>query len=269
MKRGFARKFGTLVSVHFANALTYRAELFLWTLSGALPLIMAGIYVYWAEELGPDAPMMPAELAQYFLCTFIVRQLTLVWVVWEFENELVQGYLSHYLLQPINPGWRYFCAHVAERTPRIPVLVFLGLLFYTLFPSEISQWRLTVQAVGFGLLAIGLTFLMRFCVQYAFAMLAFWTERAHSVEQLWYLPYLFLSGLLIPIDFLPEGMRAFLYYTPFPYLIDFPSKALMGVLSPSEFLAGCGMTAAWGLIFFLIHRWLWRLGLRHYSAMGA
>jgi ABC-2 type transport system permease protein len=267
--KAFARKFGALVSVNFANALTYRAELLLWTLSGALPLIMAGIYVEWSRQLGDAAPMTPAEHAQYFLCTFIVRQLTLVWVVWEFENELVQGRLSHYLLQPIDPGWRYFCAHVAERVPRIPVLLMLGLMFYALFPTEISAWPITTRAITLGLMAICLTFLMRFCVQYAFAMLAFWTERAHSVEQLWYLPYLFLSGLLIPPDYFPEPMREVLYYTPFPYLIEFPSKVMMGVLSNEEIARGMLATIGWTVIFFFAHRCLWRLGLRKYSAMGA
>jgi len=102
---GFARKMRTLIGVHFANALTYRAELFLWALSGALPLIMAGIWVKFAQD-NADSPLTPEQAAQYFLCTFIVRQLTLVWVVWEFENELVEGYPEHYLLQPLNPGWR-------------------------------------------------------------------------------------------------------------------------------------------------------------------
>ena len=64
--RIFARKFSALVSVNFANALTYRAELLLWTLPGPLPLIMAGIYVEWSRELGDAAPMTPSQHAQYF-----------------------------------------------------------------------------------------------------------------------------------------------------------------------------------------------------------
>ena len=119
-------------------------------------------------------------------------------------------------------------------------------------------------------LAITLTFLMRFCVQYAFAMLAFWTERAHAVEQLWYLPYLFLSGLLIPLDNFPPGLReALLTYTPFPYLIHFPSKVLMGGMAWDAILQGYAITAAWAVIFFGVHQVLWRVGLRKYSAMGA
>jgi len=145
----------------------------------------------------------------------------------------------------------------------------LGTMFYLLFPKEIGAWEFSVSALGLGLLAIVLTFVMRFCVQYAFAMLAFWTERAHSVEQLWYLPYLFLSGLLIPLDALPEAMRDALMWTPFPYLIHFPSMALMGQLTAAEIARGYAMTLGWAVVFFAIYHVLWRAGLRTSSAMGA
>jgi ABC-2 type transport system permease protein len=34
----------------------------------------------------------------------VTRQLTVVWVIWELEKEVVQGYLSPRLLQPLDPG---------------------------------------------------------------------------------------------------------------------------------------------------------------------
>jgi len=255
----------TLLSVHYADVLQYRAEIFLWAISGALPLILAGIWFEQAQQ-NPEAFNLTApELARYFLCTFIVRQLTLVWVVWEFEQDVVQGRLSHYLLQPLDPGWRHFAEHVAERVARVPVLILLGGLFFLLFPE--AMWRPTPDALALGAVAIAATFLMRFTVQYAFAMLAFWTERAHSVERLWYLPYLFVSGLIAPLSEFPPALRTFLYWTPFPYLIDFPAMILMG--RGEDLLQGFAVMAGWTATFFVIHRLLWRAGLRHYSAMGA
>jgi ABC-2 type transport system permease protein len=263
--RAFWRKVRALLSVYYADVLTYRAEIFLWVISGALPLIMAGL---WAElsAQNPEAfSMAPHEYPRYFFCTFVVRQLTLVWVVWEFERDVVEGTLSNYLLQPLDPGWRHFAEHVAERVARLPVLLILGGPFFLLFPE--SAWLPGAGAIGLALAAMTCTFLMRFTVQYAFAMLSFWTERAHSVERLWYLPYLFLSGLIAPVSEFPEAMQSVVRWTPFPYLIDFPARLLMG--READLMHGFLVTLGWTVVFFGIHRLLWRFGLKHYSAMGA
>jgi ABC-type uncharacterized transport system permease subunit len=69
--------------------LEYRAELFLWALSGALPFILMGVWMQ-AAETGQFG-LKSIDFARYFLVAFIVRQINVVWVIWEFEREVVQG----------------------------------------------------------------------------------------------------------------------------------------------------------------------------------
>src|SRR5207253_3239149 len=78
-------------------------------------------------------------------------------------------------------------------------------------------------------LAVVLAFTLRFTIQYTFAMFAFWTERASALENFWLLFYLFLSGLIAPLEVFPEPVRAIVMFTPFPYLIDFPASLLVGL----------------------------------------
>ncbi|MFN4071495.1 MAG: multidrug ABC transporter permease, partial [Thermus caldifontis] len=127
------RKAKTLLSVYLAYMLEYRAELFLWALAGALPLILLGV---WTEAArGGDFPLSPGEFARYFLMVFLVRQATVVWVVWEFERDVVEGRLSFRLLRPLDPFLEHLAAHVAERLARLPFVVLLVLLFFWIFPE--------------------------------------------------------------------------------------------------------------------------------------
>ena len=72
------RKAKTLLAVYLAYMLEYRAELFLWALAGALPLILLGV---WTEAArGGEFALSPGEFARYFLMVFLVRQATVVWV---------------------------------------------------------------------------------------------------------------------------------------------------------------------------------------------
>jgi ABC-2 type transport system permease protein len=117
------------------------------------------------------------------------------------------------------------------------------------------------------LLAIVLSFCLRFTMQYTFALLAFWTERASAVEQFWFLLYTFLSGMIAPLALFPEAVRTAVLWTPFPYLIYFPASILIN--RPDHVLRGFLAMALWWMISFAINRWLWRQGLKQYSGMGA
>ena len=251
------------LSVYYANMVEYRAELILWVLANSMPLIMMGVWIQAAA--GGGFPLSAIDFARYFICVFLIRQLTVVWVVWEFEKEVVEGRLSPRLLQPIDPVWHHVAGHVAERFARMPFTLVLMALFFLLYPQ--AFW---VPSFGGGVLAIAaiiLAFILRFLIQYTFAMFAFWTERATAIEQFWFLFYSFLSGMIAPLNVFPEGVKAVVMWTPFPYLIYFPASLLVGL--PVNVGQGFGVMVAWSALFWVVNRWLWRRGLKHYSGMGA
>jgi ABC-2 type transport system permease protein len=257
------RKLKVLLQAQIALMLEYRAEIFLWALANALPLILMGVWTQAAE--GGSFTLSPQEFARYFLCVFIVRQLSVVWVIWEFEQDVVQGKLSFKLLRPIDPFWEHLMAHLAERITRFPFALALIGLFLLIYPPArfVPQW----DQLLLGILTALAAFMLRFLMQYTFALLCFWTERASAVEEGWFILYLFLSGLIAPLDVFPEAVRQMASLTPFPYLVYFPASILAGI--PVNLLQGFAVLGAWGLLFLLLNRWLWRRGLRQFSGMGA
>ncbi len=261
--RRFFRIAPTLFSVHYAYMLEYRAEIVLWALSGTLPFILMGLWLEASQ--GGDFPLESVDFARYFLAAFIVRQFNVVWVVWEFEKEVVEGKLSMRLLQPLDPVWHHVAAHLAERGARLPFIGVLVLVFFALYPD--AFW---VPTLGQFLLWIGvvlLGFILRFLIQYTFSLLCFWIERANAIEQFWFLFYLFFSGMVAPLEVFPESVRQVVLWTPFPYMIHFPAALLVGL--PVNVLPSLAIMCGWVAIFWIINRWLWRRGLRQYSGMGA
>jgi len=242
--------------------LEYRAEIVLWMLSGILPFILMAIWMN-ASDIVTQG-FSPIDFARYFLAVFITHQLISVWVIWDFEQDVVTGQLSPYLLQPMDPVWRYLAAHISERLSRLPFLITLVIIFFTLYPK--AFWLLSLKEMLVFLLAAHLAFLVRFFIQYSLSMLAFWMERVVALEEVHYLAFLFLSGYVAPLELFPESVRKFIMLTPFPYMVSFPVNVLLGrEISPSGFV----VLGGWFLLFFLLNRLLWRLGLKRYSAMGA
>jgi len=253
----------TLFLTYYAYMLEYRAELFIWLLSNSLPFILMGAWLK-ASENGSFG-LTSLEFIRYFLAVFIVRQFNIVWVIWDFEKELISGQLSHRLLQPIDPFWHHLLHHIAERWARIPMLVVLVVLFFLLYPQ--SFWIPSLSTGLLTILIVAIAFLLRFLIQYTFAMLAFWTERASAIEQIWFLFYTFLSGVIAPLEVFPPLVRDIAMWTPFPYMVYFPSAILVG--NSVNIWQGIGVMAGWMGIAFLINRWLWRKGIKQYSGMGA
>lgn len=252
-----------LLGSQYALMLEYRAEIALWALSGVLPLIMLGVWS--GSGAAAAAGLSPQQLSRYFLAAFVVRQFTVVWLIQVFEDDALQGRLSPFLLQPLSPLWRYLAAHFSEQASRIPFVAVMLLAVGLAAPGLL--WLPSAGALLLGILAILAAFLLRFLLQVLVTTLCFWSERAAALDRLLMIPYLFLSGIVAPLDTFPLAVRRLALATPFPWMVDFPARLLAG--EPVNVALGFGAIAAWCLLLLPIGHWLWRAGLRRYSAMGA
>ena len=252
-----------LLGSQYALMLEYRAEIALWALSGVLPLIMLGVWS--GSGAAAAAGLSPQQLSHYFLAAFVVRQFTVVWLIQVFEDDALQGRLSPLLLQPLSPLWRYLAAHFSEQASRIPFVAVMLLAVGLAAPGLL--WLPSAGALLLGILAIVAAFLLRFLLQVIVTTLCFWSERAAALDRLLMIPYLFLSGLVAPLDTFPPAVRRLALATPFPWMVDFPARLL--AVEPENVALGFGAIAAWCLLLLPICHWLSRAGLRRSSATGA
>jgi len=271
------RKLHAYFLVYYDLSVAYRAEIMLWAVATALPLIMMGV---WTQAAASGSFVMSsAQVARYFIAVYLIRQLTIVWVIYDFEWHVVEGRLSPRLLHPIDPGWSFFIAHFSEQACRLPIVVALVGLCFLIFPEAFlgsdeaggaGPWTPGWGRGLLALLAVYLAFCCRYALQYSLSMLAFWLERVVRVDELFMIPFMFFSGILFPLEEL-RAWSPLLYEiamaTPFPYMLWFPATLLTGGEVP--IVRGFAVLTAWLIVFFIVNRILWRRGLKHYSAMGA
>ena len=262
MSKSFLYKINTLLKIQYSNMLEYRAEIALWAISGIIPFFMLNIWTN--NGLNESINLSKIMLSRYFISAFFVRQFSVVWVVFTFEEDALLGKLSPYLIQPLHPFFRYFAQHLAEQLTRFPFALLIAFVFFILNPE--SFWVPTVKTAIFAGLATFLSFLIQFLMQSVVATFCFWTEKASSIEKLLFIPTLFLSGLLAPVISFPEFVKSWVYFTPFPYLINFPANLLSG--NDTNIISGICMQLIWVFIFFWIFTKTWKSGTKKFTAMG-
>ena len=256
-------KIFTLLKVQYSNMLEYRVEIALWAISGIIPFFMLNIWTN--NNLNESINISDIMLSRYFLCAFFVRQFSVVWVVFSFEEDSLMGKVSPYLIQPLNPFFRYFAQHLAEQITRFPFALIIAFFFFLFNPE--SLWIPNFGILFLSAISTFLSFLIQFLIQSIVACLCFWTEKASSIERLLFIPTLFLSGLLAPVVSFPDYVKSWIYFTPFPYLIDFPANLLSG--NEADLSGGFFMQILWILLLFPIFKKIWLEGTKKYTAMGS
>ena len=256
-------KISTLLKVQYSNMLEYRVEIALWAISGIIPFFMLNIWT--TNNLNESINLSNVMISRYFLSAFFIRQFSVVWVVFTFEEDALSGKISPYIIQPLNPFFRYFSQHIAEQITRLPFALIIAFFFFIFNPESI--WLPNLGILILSISSTFLSFLIQFLMQSIIACLCFWTEKASSIERLLFIPTLFLSGLLSPVISFPEKIKSWIYFTPFPYLIDFPANLLSG--NTTNIIGGFSMQIFWIILFFPLFRKVWIEGTKKFTAMGS
>jgi ABC-2 type transport system permease protein len=116
--------------------------------------------------------------------------------------------------------------------------------------------------------ALLLGFLIGFFFETCMGMVGFWFLEVTSL--LWVVNTVnyFVSGQMFPLDLLSPFWGAVLKAMPFQYLAYFPAVIFLGKVEGPELIQGLLIESAWVLALIALARWLYRRGLRQYSAFG-
>jgi ABC-2 type transport system permease protein len=140
------------------------------------------------------------------------------------------------------------------------VLVSIALVFYRDDVRLSSEWWIYPA----GLLAVLITFLLKFLYSFCISLMAFWETGIPLIGHVQRL----LSGGLVPLTFLPGFLENTSERLPFAYMLYFPTTVLIGRVDPTAYLEGLTIQLLWIAVFAGLAQVIWRRGLRRYVAFG-
>ena len=183
------------------------------------------------------------------------------------SRDIRDGNLKKYLLQPIDMMWYLLSYRGAHKLAYIATVALpYGLLFFLcrdVFDGVPDA--LTLAAYGAALL---LSFVIGFFFEACIGVAGFWLLEVTSLMYIINIINFFVSGQLFPLDLLGPRVVAILQFLPFQYLAYFPAMVFLDKKQGPELIWGLVIELAWAVLFVTLSRWLYRIGLRHYSAYG-
>ena len=255
--------------VNWAEQWQYRANLvmylFYWIVQ---PIVYIAVWTSIADAQGSVKGLTANDFIVYYLTMLIVDQMTSETVFYNFGWKIQEGTLSGELIRPVHPiltnALMNTLAFKALTTlVLIPIWITLSLLFKPVFDSVTwTNLLLTIPALVIG-------FIVNFLITSSITCIAFWTQRVWSLYRLYGIPVALFSGQFVPLQLMPKAIQDIAAYSPFPLFKYFPTQLILGNLSLEEIIRGYAVGLVWIVLAYLLFRFIWKRGLKQFSAVGA
>ena len=263
--------FKRLWLVNWAEQWQYRANLFMyifyWLVS---PIIYLAVWtsIANANVNGNVNGLTANDFITYYMILLIVDQLTSNIIIHIFAYKVQHGTLSAELIKPIHPMLTATLVNdIAFKTLNMFVLTPIWIVLALLFKPDFAS--VSMDGILLSIPALLLGYMINFLMSGALTSLAFWTTRVFSIHEFYYALALLFSGQFVPLQLMPDVIQNIARFLPFQLLIYVPVQIIQGNLNTGEILQGYGAGVIWLAAAFIFFRWVWREGVKRFSAVGA
>lgn len=265
------KKYASFFRIRFIHGLQYRTA----AVSGMITQFIWGIMeilLFRAfYQASPESfPMTFQALSNYVWLQQAFLALYLIWF-WESQlfDSITNGDVAYELCRPVRLYNMWFVRGMAVRLSKavlrcIPVLLFAWLLpapYGLTLPADFRTWFFTI-------LSMTLAFLLVIAFGMIVYMSVFYTISSQGIKLLAASATEFLGGAVIPLPFLPDGIREIVNILPFASAQNVPFRIFGGDLTGREMYISLLLQCFWFITFLLIGRAMEQRALKRVVIQG-
>lgn len=263
------RIYRRLWQVNWAEQWQYRANMIMYLLYWLVsPVVYLAVWTTVAAGQGSVGGLTANDFATYYLALLLIDTLTSDITIHLLAYKVQDGTLSGDLLRPIHPILtNVLVNNLAFKALTFAVLVPIWLVLCLLFQPDFSGVSPLSILMAAPLVALG--FGLSFLLGATITCIAFWTTRVYSLHEFYYALAVLFSGQFVPLTLMPQLVQRVAWLTPFPMTKYVPIEVALGRMPPELIVRHLLVGLVWLGLAAAIFAWVWRHGVRRFSAVGA
>ena len=267
----YARTNWIILRTSIAERLAYRGDFAFATLLRFLPIVTQIFLwnaIYGSTSQRELNSYTYPEMVAYYLLVMVGRAFSsMPGLTTGIARDVRDGTVKKFLTQPVDMLGYLFWHRVAHKLVYYAVATGPFALVFWLCRDYFDGWPdpLTLAA---GVATLVIAFLVGFLVEALIGLVAFWFLEVGSLVFIYMMINYFLSGHMIPLDFLQERMGDWILYLPFKFLAFVPATVLLGRYSRAELASELIQGVVWTAVLLVACRIAFARGVRRYGAFG-
>jgi ABC-2 type transport system permease protein len=253
--------------VGFVNILAFRLRYFTGIITYSLNVTI--YYFIWSAVYHPGQSIAGYNMAQmltYVSVGWIIRSFYTNTIDQEMAYEVIDGRISMDLIKPVSVQWMWICRSMGESAFRlglltVPTAAVVAFVFPMQGPASRGHFYIFLASVlGSFFLMGAIGFMIGTCAIPLKSILALVRAKQWLIE--------LLSGLLLPMSFVPDSVRKVMAWLPFEHIAYTPLQIYLGNLNHSQSLHALGIQWLWVVaLLVMAHLW-WNRCLRNMTVQG-
>lgn len=250
-----------MLGLYFERTIEYRLRSLIWILIPITNNIT--LILFWAGSGNSSS-----SVSSYYVLMTIVGLITVSHTEYEVaEVDIKQGGLVNYLTKPIS----YFTIQLISEIPYrvlhgVYALLILG-GFIVFIPGLVTS-TLNPLYIPLIIIIFVLGYLISYSFKMAMAFSAFWFKDTMGFFELMTIAIIIFSGGIMPIPWYPRFLQTICKILPFSYFGYYPVIALQGALSFFSLMRLILIQGVWFCSLYLLQSYLWKQGMKKFSAVG-
>ncbi len=255
--------------VNWAEQWQYRANLFMYLLYWLVsPIVYLAVWVTIANHQGSVSGLTANDFIAYYLTLLVIDQLTSEITIHTLAYKIQDGTFSGELLRPIHPILTgSLVNNLAFKALNLIAFIPIWIILFLVFRPDYSS--VTLGSILLAVPGILIGFWIRFLLGGIITCMAFWTTRVYSIYQFYSLVVIMLSGQFVPLQLMPPAIQAAANVLPFQMFLYLPVETILNRLPASTLLRDYAISLVWLIVLQLLFHWVWREGVKRFSAVGA
>ncbi len=256
--------------LYFLDAFHYRLNAVISLFFGNVSMMITIIFwilIYQSNEKTYINGFSLSDMITYFVISSIFRSFIFSSSGFTYAKMIKDGGLSSELLKPYSISASVYFKNLAHSiTGMFPQFVLLVILLP--FIGKYLTWNLKLDRGIFVLTFLIISTISSHIVWSILGLMAFWLEEANAVMWSFAVFFNLISGMFIPLDFFPKWSVSLIQWSPFSGWLYLPSKIYVGLLDTERMMLLLAVNMGWIVLLFLLHQYVWSLGVKKYSSIG-